>query len=380
MKHIRFRIYIITTIFIGILFFPILNQAFSFVKDTPNLENRAMAKKPVLNIERLDPYPSRYEKYYNDNFSVRSLLIGYFNLFNLFIFNKSPFLDKVTIGKDGWLYYTDDEMDTYFGNHNLTTAELLSYKTELEYRQKYLNERGCKFYFLIAPTKANIYSENIPYKHYNLNKKSRGEELLDFLNSKNNVKTINVYKTLRENKKNDQLYFKLDNHWNSLGAFFAVNEFINEIMPDFPNTSLLILDSFNIKKTEINTGNTASSLGNLSFFKDIKYQLSPKSGFQAKEIPKVGYIPDKDFPYPNEYETRKEIKNSEKPTLLLISDSFGEDAFPFLAENFKKTIRIWDNWKYKLNEEIVNKEKPDIVLLIIHEKNLRLLLKNQSNL
>ena len=375
MKHKRFRIYIICSIFIGILFFPIINQGFSFVKDAPNLENRAKAKKPVLNIERLDPFPSRYEKYYNDNFSIRSLLIGYFNLFNLYVFNKSPFLDKVTIGKDGWLYFTGEEMDTYFGNDNLKKAELYTYKTELEYRKKYLKERGCEFYFLIAPTKPNIYPENIPYKNYNLDKKSRGEELLDYLNDSSDVETINVYNTLRENKKNGQMYFKLDNHWNSFGAFYATSEFIKVIQPRFPSILPLILDSFNIKKTEINTGNTATILGNSKLFKDLNYQLSPKSGFKAKEISKVGYVPEKDFPYPNLYEMRREIKNSKQPKLLVISDSFGDDAFPFLSENFNTTLKIWDNWKYKLNEDIVNKEKPDIYLLIIHEKNLRLFLK-----
>jgi alginate O-acetyltransferase complex protein AlgJ len=82
------------------------------------------------------------------------------------------------------------------------------------------------------------------------------------------------------------------------------------------------------------------------------------------------------FAYTWEYENVREIKNSKQPRLLIISDSFGAALFPFLSENFSRTVKIFDAWQYKLNEDIVNSEKPDAVVLVIDEPILRNFIKN----
>ena len=64
------------------------------------------------------------------------------------------------------------------------------------------------------------------------------------------------------------------------------------------------------------------------------------------------------------------------PKLMIVSDSFGEYILELLSERFSKSVKIWDNWEYKLNEDIVEKEKPDVMLLVIHEQNLKNLLKH----
>ena len=52
--------------------------------------------------------------------------------------------------------------------------------------------------------------------------------------------------------------------------------------------------------------------------------------------------------------------------------------FPFLAENFSVTEKIFDKWEYKLNESIVENEKPDVFLMIVLESNLRNIIKYRS--
>ena len=376
----KFRIILIAVLFITIISFSILNEGLGLVKDIASSENRKMAEKPNFDLKHLDSYPAKYEKYYNDNFSIRAILVRYFNIFNIKCLKKSPVPDQVIIGDDDWLFLGGNWLDSYKGKNRLKESELDEFRKELDFRKKYLNERNCKFYFLIAPEKASIYPEKVPSNIFQYNKQSWGEQLLEYLEQKSEVKPINVFHVLRTLKVKEQIYYKLDNHWNQLGAFYSANEVLKRIHKDFSEVSTNQLSEYSIVKSTTNTGNLVGMLSGIGDFNDISFQLTPKDGFLAKNAPLVNYPIVKGFPYPTEYENEKEIKNSKKPRLLIISDSFGGNIFPFLSEQFSRSIKIFDSWQYKLNEDIVESENPNIVLLIVLESNIRSMLANQSRL
>lgn len=121
-------------------------------------------------------------------------------------------------------------------------------------------------------------------------------------------------------------------------------------------------------------------ISNTGRFKDIAYELEPLNGFVAKAVKSKGYPIIPGFPYPWEYELEMEIPGSSQPRILVITDSYGGNIFPFIAEGFSRSVKIFDAWQFKLNEEIVESEKPDVVLVIALESNLRGLLKHGSAL
>jgi hypothetical protein len=47
-----------------------------------------------------------------------------------------------------------------------------------------------------------------------------------------------------------------------------------------------------------------------------------------------------------------------------------------MKHSFSRTIFIWDKWQYKLNESIVEAEKPDIYITITLESLLQSLMEN----
>jgi len=333
-----------------------------------------MAKQPTLNIKRLDPFPARYDTFYNDHFDLRNTLIKYYNIYNIRAYRKSP-IPSVIIGANDWLYLTGDEMDSYMGKNRLTAKELFSYKEELEYRKRYLAERNIKFYFLVIPCKASIYSENIGYEYFRHSKETWGEQLNNYLAHNSSIKPIGVFDSLRANKKPNNLFYKLDNHWNDLGAFYTANEVFRRMHQDFPAIEPLQLSDFTIKHSVNPSGNLEKMLGNLGIFSESSVELVPKNGFKSAEANKTGYPPIEGFVYPWDYEVVREIKGSTKPKLLIIGDSFGKNIFPFLSENFCKTVKIFDSWHYGINEPIVESEKPDAVILMIDEPVIRSLLK-----
>lgn len=380
MAHYKFRNILVSIVFLGLIFFPFINGKVWLLKDIENTENRQPAAKPEFDIKHLDAYPGNFDKYYSDNFTLRQRFIKYYNNLNLVVFKKSPVPDQVIIGDDGWLFSAGNEIDAYRGKRSLSTDELEAFRLELEYRKQYLEERGCEFYFLVAPVKHNIYHDYLPASFFRLSKKSWGEQLIDYLSEKSSIKLINIYHTFQQSKKHGLMYFKLDNHWNKKGAFFAAQEVLNCLREDFPLLDTLSYSDYTIKDSISHGGNIAGMLSNTQLFTDSVFELVPKGGFKSEEYQKVGYPPVEGFPYPWEHETVRVIKGSDKPKILIISDSFGGNIFPYISDSFGRSVKIFDSWQYKLNEDIVNAEKPDVVLLIVLEANLRNMLEHQSRL
>jgi alginate O-acetyltransferase complex protein AlgJ len=361
MKGGKFRIFGLIFLFLFGIAFPVLNSEFTVVHDSENLENRQMTKRPAFDVNFLDPFPQQYEKYYNDNFTIRSLLIKYYNFFKLVAFKISPFPDRVIIGNKGWLYLGLNDMDTYLGKNRFTIDELEAYRLELEFRRDFLKKMGCTFYFTLAPCKPNIYPEHVPYTYYRYDTQCWGEQLIAYLNSHSNIQTIDLYQPLRAHK-DQPLYYKLDNHWNSIGAFYAANEFCKYVSADFSSVKPLSLNDYTIKSSLKKDGNCAQILGYPDIFSDTQYDLISKKPLLAK---KVG-------------DNTWEIKGSDKPRLLIAGDSFTLWFAPFVSEQFSKTLYAFDNWEYGFNKEMAQDEKPDVYLLLISEPLMKSMLSHQS--
>jgi alginate O-acetyltransferase complex protein AlgJ len=380
MKYQKWRTYGIFSVFVLILSFPFINTVFKLIKDAESFENRQLTFPPSYDSILTDPFPAKFEQYYNDHFSLRNLMIKGYSFYNIILFKKSPLPDRVIIGDNGWLFTAFEDFESFQGKNRFTPEELEAFKLELEYRQKYLNERGCKFYFMIAPGKPSIYPEKIGHEYYRLNTQTWGEQLIEYLTKNSTINTINVFETFRQKKPEHDLYYKLDSHWNSIGGFYAANEVFNKLKIDFPAIESLTLSDFNIRVADECGGDINAMLGNLSIFSEPCVAVDPKKPYKAIEGASGKYPLPESFPYPEMFEVNREIKNSKKPKLLMITDSYGEYIFPFLAENFSRSVKIWDGWRYELNENIVEGEKPDVFLLMINEPKLRWVLSHQSRL
>lgn len=369
----KFRSIGLLICFLGVIYFPLLNEYTGAVEDIKSFENRQAHKKPILALHTADSFPHQYDNYYNDTFQLRNRFIKYYNYYNVTFYRQSP-LNTVIIGKDNWLFFSGEELDSYTGRNRFTDEELQTIREELEFRSQYLARLGVKFYFMIVPAKICIYSDKVGYEYYRMNKQTWGEQVNDYLKKTSGIKIIDIFDSLRSHSEPVNLYYRLDNHWNELGGFYAARQVLLNMKKDLP--ALEVPDVNDVAYTSSITikGNLNKMLGYLDVFREQEISLTPKKGYKAVQGEFGNYPPTPGFAYPWEYEKVKEIKNSSKPRLLIISDSFGEAIFPFLAESFSRTCKIWDSWQYKLNEDIVQGEKPDVYLLMIDEPILHNLL------
>ncbi len=346
--------------------FPTLQKYYPIIPELENTENRKMAVNPVLHLDFLDPFPQEFEKYYNDNFSLRNQLVRLRSSFIINTLHQSPMPDKVIFGKGDWLFLVKNELSEYRGT-NLFSKDTIDIITkELLKRKDYLKTKNSKLYIVVAPTKYSVYPEYVPDYVDVINKTSRTDQIITAL-QKSGINTLDLRPELINAKKHGIIYYKTDNHWNNMGAFYAYKAIIKRLKEDFNTVPLLSIDDFEIEKKDIKGKNNAKLLGIADNIADISYDFIQKEPSKARVVAKVGYPIPKFFAYKWAYEMDYETGTDSLPDILFIRDSFGDAIIPFMNQSFDRSVFIFDKWSYKSNKHIVDNENPDIVVYMILE-------------
>jgi hypothetical protein len=369
---------ILAVIFVGIITFFAVMFIVSDKLEKDETENRELAKFPKLKLAKLDPFPSQFNKYFNDHFPYRSSIIKKHNQYTIKVLKISPIPKKAIIGDDGWLFMAGRYLDAYQGNSNFSNQELESIKQELVYRKEYCAKRGIKFYFVIIPQKFTIYPEYIATRYKRSNQQTPRTQLKEYL-SLNQFPVYDLTDYLLENKSKEyNLFQKTDNHWTELGAFLGTQRIFDILRVDFPQIPKLTLANYNIVKSVEKGGNIAKMMNMKNEFLEEKVDLEPKNISSAVKGEKSKYKVPEGFPYGWDYEVVRKNPSVNNLKLLVIRESFCSSQVQFYKEGFGKSVFIFDSWQHKLNEDIIENEKPDIVVIQIIESMLGNLLKHQS--
>jgi hypothetical protein len=363
---IKIRDVIISFGFVLLIIFPAVQSVYPVIPEVKNTENRKLADKPVFDINMLDPFPARYEKYFNDHFSLRNQFIKLKSKLVKNALQNSPMPDKVIFGKEGWLFLVEDELAEYRGTNIMKQRDVEKIVKEFLRRKEYLNKRNTKLYIVVAPIKYSVYPEFLPSYVDKINSKTRTDLIVKELNE-NGMNVLDLRPVLLKEKSNGLLYYKTDNHWNNLGAFYAYRAIISRIKSDFPAIPVLSLQDFNIKIETTAGKNLAEMLNMIDDYTDTEYVFKQKFPSKAKKVKKVGYPVPESFPYKWDFEHEFETGNHKLPNLLFIHDSFGKVVMPYVNQSFNRSVFIFDSWNYRSDENIVENEKPDVVVYLILE-------------
>jgi hypothetical protein len=127
--------------------------------------------KPDLNLNNLasGKYQSNIEQYSRENFGFREWAIRFYNQINYSLFNETT-CHFITPGKDGWLFYAEAFRD-YYGIEPINQYK--TYDRAREWARKnvrmmnklryVLKDYDIEFLCFMAPNKAEIYPEYLPY-------------------------------------------------------------------------------------------------------------------------------------------------------------------------------------------------------------------------
>lgn len=358
--------FIISALFLVWISVPVTTRVLNLVKyDTiSKQEKRVLAIKPEFDVTNLDPYPPKYEKYYNDHFPFRQFLANFQTReIRLKIFNRPPDLDGLYVGKDGWLFI-GYERSLWEGTNPYTKDDIkliarILHKRTLDYRAK-----GIKFYILCPSMKSDIYPEQNPPFFFRIADSVMDDQVAAALKKDTVIKFVCGKDVLRKCKEKGLLYQITDTHWNDRGAYYTYKALIEMIHKDFPAVTPLTETQFNYADS-VNTGNLAVDLGLKGIYNEHipVFKIKNKRALPGKT---TGYVPPTEFKGNTGLEVVRVVNDPSLPEAIVVHDSYGGALRPFLAENFRKTVFLFDGWYYGPNWETVDKEKPEIVILEIY--------------
>ena len=354
---------------ISLLFIlPGLTLLFGGLPDMSANENRRLAKFPDIRKNPPDTFTRKFDAWMNDHFSFRNLLLNSRMAMDIHWLQQSPIPSYVIIGKDNWLYNTGNEIKVYRGVNRYTAEELEMMYRELRFREEFIRSVGAKMYYAVSPVKYSVYPEFLPMNLTKVHPETRTDQFVKFMRARG-MHILDFREALLKAKTDTfPLFYKGDNHWNFNGGYVAYRMAIDSFSRDFPSVGRAVpYKEYKVVKTPRLDGN----LGKMLFLKEgcgeFNYtytRVSPNTTFTDTN---ERYTAPSTFHYPESYEERYRNGKPKSPKILIIRDSFGYYLTHFLKENFSEVVSIFDAWDYRLNAEIIRKEKPDIVLFMVLE-------------
>lgn len=360
-----------SVVFIVFMFLPLfMNLFLPFHIDLENTEKRVYALKPELKFSNLSSFPQAFEAYYNDQFSLRNVLIRWNNLILVKFLNVSPIISKALIGKKGWFFYTGEgALDNYRNVILFSEEELENIKRTVEKRSAWLKKRGISYYLVFVPEKQSLYPEFMPDFIKPVGNTSKFDQVIRYLRKNSSIKLIDAKEVLFPEKKKVYLYSQLDSHWNQYGGFITSQSLLLMIAKDFPLIASFIprMDDFNVATEIVRYGDIIDMLAlRNSIFSEKSFTFTLKDKNKMPEFHNV------DFQKPMEKIcVVAETKNAQLPRMLMFRDSCATKLIPFLSHCFSRSVYIWTRSFILV---IILFEKPNIVIDEIGERNIHFLI------
>jgi len=354
-------------IFMMFLLLPAILVLVPQSKPGPQLtEKRRLAERPTApkNTDALIQFPREFERYFDDHFPFRTQLIQGHNYLRIKILKQSD-QRFVVMGRDGWLFYTGEKLlEDFCGQVPYTDEKMEEFRRMVEAKRDWLAVRGIPYIFVIPPNKQTIYPEHMPENFLQARGRTRLDQLMTYMQAHSDVTIIDLRQPLIEAKSQDPLYYLTDTHWNSLGALIGYGEIMRAVGQALGRDvgSVRTLEDYTVERQKRQGGDLAAMLGLSDQFSEYHFILTPRweGGTCARKESLTGY------PAPAGLSRREPFAMScERAdiTMVMFRDSFGSALVPLLAENFRRSVFVWD-WNYEADffKEVVDKERPDIVI------------------
>ena len=323
-------------------------------------EKRALTKFPKLPKTAIDiqRYPVQYNAYYADHFGYRDWLVQRYKSLK-FKIGDSP-SKNVVIGKDGWLFLGSIQDGTKANNDpigdvrniNLYTEEdLKNFAANISATQTKLQNQGIEYLFVIAPNKHTIYFEKLPSYITKSQALSATDQLFSYLQAHTDVNILDLRTPLLKAKQTSKepLYYKLDSHWNHLGANIGQYEIMKVVEKTFPNDIHASLQTF---KPDRRAGKDLAVYLGQPKLKDNDPRPVFKNTCILQRSPKK-YVPRG---------TRTWTCDNQKLTGLMFGDSYFNHMEPYFSRKLLRSTFVKSRLNHTVLDQEIVKNKPDFVI------------------
>lgn len=304
-------------------------------KTFSELENRPLASKPTWSQEKFfdGTYGKDVEKYIADQFPLRNQFIALKSRTELLLQKKEN--NGVYIGGDDYFLQKFETPDQALIDKNIN----------------YINRFAEHFnlYFMLAPTATKVHEDKLPTFAAPYDESLFIEEVSKGLGD--TIHKVDVLGAMNAHK-DEEIYYKTDHHWTTLGAYYAYEAFCEAY-----GIETLPLTAFDrVTGSEAFYGSLFSK-GNFTFAKpdtlelfmpknpvemDVYYMANDKHTDSLYELShldkkdKYSVFLDNNHPI---IQIKTSLKNGKK--LAIVKDSYANAFIPFLAQHFEE-IHVLD--------------------------------------
>jgi hypothetical protein len=326
-------------------------------------ENRPPAPPPEWKITR--DFPRQFDAYFSDRFGLRNDLVHAYGWLKVEAFHKSPTPD-VVLGLDGWLYYAGcNSFDDFLGRRPFSADDLEYWRRALERRRDRLAKQGIAYIFVVAPNKQTIYPEHLPAE-LNHPGRTRLDQLMEHLRAHSDAPVLDLRPLLRQARQRELIYRLGDTHWNDRAAHAVYEAILTPLAERFSTLKPEPRERFTEHRVVCEGGDLAGMLGLAATPRDERIELTPltprravraDAGMQLREKRRREQEPPSAW----------EVDDASLPRAVVLHDSFGLNLKPFLAEHFRRSLFLW---LPTLDEEVLQRERPDVVIQEVCERFL----------
>jgi hypothetical protein len=303
---------------------------------------------------------ARFDAAFSDRFRSRNALVALQHAVVVLGLRSSP-VANVVIGRDGWLYFAGEDahaLDRHYRGTQPYPQKLVDdLAAELERRRAWLAARGIAYVVTIAPDKSTIYPDHLPRWMARM----RGDTPLDrasaALAANRALHFVDLRPVLRAARRDEQVYYRTDSHWNFLGATAAYEAIIAEVQravgADRLPEAVPALRPAYTPGVDVYRGDLAGMLGVRGRY--VEADIAPLGKVLGSAAQRCAQRVDKDeFPGFEFYQCpRKSLK------LVMYRDSMAIPLIPLLSENFGRAVYASSQ---ALDPALIEREKPDVVI------------------
>ena len=367
----RFGRYVPAFVFLIFIFGMAVWFLFNPKSDYSSSEKRYLQQFPEVSVDKVldGTFGTEFESYFADQFPARSFWVG---------LNAYYSLDTGNNGANG-VYNCGNG---YLINKPVSTDNKL--EKNVDAIVKFKNTIDVPVTVMFAPSTGYVADDVLPAVHDKYNDDTYFEQISSTL-SANGISFVDLRKSFKDAyASGNQLYYKTDHHWTTLGAYTAYEKLCEQL-----NITPALKERFDIKTYGGFYGTTYSTSGfwftqpdSIQIWdnpenteKNIKVKIS--EGTNTDEFGSMYFYDhlEEDDKYPvfidgNHALTEITNSNAKGGTILLVKDSFSHSLAPFLAENYSKIILV-DMRYYKMSvSQIVEQEKPEQVVFLYGIDNI----------
>lgn len=323
-------------------------------------ENRALQEFPKATIENITDgsFTSELTSYLSDHFPFRDKFVGIKTEFEEACLLKKK-INNIYICRDN--YFIEDY------NKPENTKRLINTFN------KFAENTNIKPDLMLIPTAVEIYDNKLPEFSSPYSQLDEIQKIYKSVNTNN----IDVYGDLINERDNEQLFYRLDHHWTTDGAYVGYaaycrakgiipidkSEFdIKTVSEDFKGTIYSKLNDYSLKGDSIKAYYTNQDI---SVLYDNSKSNSLYSEKYLKTKDKYSYFLDNIHSY-IEITNNAAVNDNE---LVVAKDSYANSLIPFLVNHYRK-VYVFDPRSYKGSiSKFANEHKNVKDILVLYNMN-----------